>query len=135
MPRKPSSPNVVAFDAGRSRLRPPAKLSELERSVFLDVVGTSRPEHFRPSDMPLLCRYCEAAALGDLAAEHLRMEGPVVGGRPSPWITVQEKAVRAMVALSMRLRLSPQARAPNTPTRRGDVPSVYDRIRLDNESE
>jgi phage terminase small subunit len=34
----------------------------------------------------------------------------VVNGRPSPWIVVQEKAVRAMTALAMRLRLSPQAR-------------------------
>ena len=36
--------------------------------------------------------------------------GAVINGKPSPWITVQEKAVRAMVALSMRLRLSPQSR-------------------------
>jgi chaperonin subunit len=36
--------------------------------------------------------------------------GAVIDGKPSPWITVQEKAVRAMVALSMRLRLSPQSR-------------------------
>jgi hypothetical protein len=43
-----------------------------------------------------------------------------------------EKAVKSMVALSMRLRLSPQARAPHTS--RPDKPpaplSYYDRMRL-----
>jgi hypothetical protein len=33
-----------------------------------------------------------------------------VGGKANPWIVVQEKAQRAMVALSARLRLSPQTR-------------------------
>jgi hypothetical protein len=36
--------------------------------------------------------------------------GAVINGKASPWITIQEKAVRAMVALTMRLRLSPQSR-------------------------
>jgi hypothetical protein len=59
------------------------------------------------------------------------------GGRPSPWLTVAEKTNRAVVALSLRLRLSPQARAPNTPTRREAVqsPSAYDLMRLSDEPE
>jgi hypothetical protein len=48
--------------------------------------------------------------LARLAHEHLRTEGAVIGGRLSPWVTVGEKADRAIVALSMRLRISPQAR-------------------------
>jgi hypothetical protein len=47
--------------------------------------------------------------LAERAAEQLR-EAPVVNGKPSPWLPVREKAVREMTALSMRLRLSPQAR-------------------------
>jgi phage terminase small subunit len=73
------------------------------------VVAACDRDHFRPSDLPLVVRYVEAAALGDQAAAQLRL-GAVITGKPSPWITVQEKAVRAMVALSMRLRLSPQSR-------------------------
>jgi phage terminase small subunit len=46
----------------------------------------------------------------DQAVREMREHGAVVNGKVSPWITVQEKAQRAMVALSMRLRLSPQAR-------------------------
>lgn len=130
MPRRSSADlSVIQLNAGASRLRPPASLSEAERTVFVDLVSTNKPEHFQPSDMPLLVRYCEATALGDLAAEHLRTEGAVIGGRPSPWIVVQEKAVRSMLGLSMRLRLSPQARAPNNPSRQRAT-SAYERLRL-----
>jgi phage terminase small subunit len=66
-------------------------------------------DHFRQTDLPLLSRYCEAAILAEQAALELR-NGAVVDGKPSPWIVIQEKSVRAMVALSMRLRLSPQSR-------------------------
>jgi hypothetical protein len=47
-----------------------------------------------------------------------------------PWLTVFEKASRALVALSMRLRLSPQARAPNNPgSKQPPPPSYYDTMR------
>ena len=119
MPRKSAaSLSVVAVDGQPFRPDPPASLSEAERTIFVDLVAGCDRRHFRPSDLPLLCRYVEAAALGDQAAEQLRL-GAVINGRPSPWITVQEKAVRAMVALSMRLRLSPQSRIdPKTAGRR-----------------
>jgi hypothetical protein len=87
--------------------------SEPERKLFADLVAAN-PAHFRSSDLPLLCQYVQAATLSEQAAVELRVS-PVVGGRPSPWLTVFEKASRALVALSMRLRLSPQARAPNNP--------------------
>ena len=53
----------------------------------------------------------------------------MVDGKPSPWLTVQEKAVRALVALSLRLRLSPQARQPNNPKRVRAV-SAYEAMDL-----
>ena len=110
MPRKSAaSLSVLAVDGKPSKLHPPASLSEAERTIFVDVVAATDPRHFRPSDLPLLVRYAEACALGDLAAQELR-RGAVIDGKPSPWIVIQEKAVRAMVALSMRLRLSPQSR-------------------------
>jgi phage terminase small subunit len=55
------------------------------------------------------------------AVAAMRREGAVVNGRLSPWVTVQEKAVRAMTALAMRLRLSPQARRE-----RAQVPKKLD---------
>jgi phage terminase small subunit len=102
--------SLPRVDGQPHRLEPPASLSASERKIFVDVVASCDRRHFRPSDLPLLCRYVEAAALAEQAAQELR-QGAILDGRPSPWITVQEKAVRAMVALSMRLRLSPQSRS------------------------
>ena len=96
---------------------PPATLSEPERELFIAIMSGSATDHFRQTDLPLLSRYCEAAILAEQAALELR-KGAVVNGKPSPWIVVQEKSVRAMVSLSMRLRLSPQSRVdPKTLTR------------------
>jgi phage terminase small subunit len=105
-------------------------LSEAERTIFLDLVTSCSPRHFQQSDMPLLVRYCETATLADQAAEHIRQEGAVVAGRLSPWVTAQEKAIRALTALSMRLRLSPQAREPNRPSRKQPT-SYYERMSID----
>src|SRR5262245_33143281 len=91
------------------RLEPPSSLAKAERSVFLDLVNACDPDHFRFSDAPLLCRYAEAVVLAEQAAKQLR-RGAVKGGEASAWIVVQEKAVCAMIALSMRLRLAPQSR-------------------------
>jgi phage terminase small subunit len=131
MPRKSAaSLSVVRLDGRPGRLRPPASLSEDERVVFLDLVTACKPEHFTASDLPLLCRYCEAAVLGEQAAVHLRTDGAVIAGRVSPWLTVSEKAVKAMVSLSMRLRLSPQARQANNPTRAKPA-NIYERMALE----
>jgi hypothetical protein len=72
-----------------------------------------------------LVQYCAASVLGERAMAELR-EAPVIEGKTSPWLAVFEKASRAMVALSMRLRLSPQARAPNNPTRPAPRLSAYE---------
>ena len=101
---------------------PPAGLSEPEREMFASIVAGCDPDHFRQTDLPLLSRYCEAAILAEQAALELR-GGAVVDGKPSPWIVVQEKCVRAMVSLSMRLRLSPQSRLDPKTLARQQPPS------------
>ncbi len=103
-------------------------MSEPEARLFKDIVASCAQDHFRQSDLALLCRYVEAAVMADRAAEELR-QAPVVDGKPSPWLVIQEKSVRALTALSLRLRLSPQARRPKPlPT---DKPLTYsDRVRL-----
>jgi phage terminase small subunit len=104
-----SALSVLGVDGQQSRPSPPSCLSEPERKLFVSIAGSCDRDHFRQTDLPLLSRYCEAAVLAEQAALELR-NGAVVGGKPSPWIFVQEKCVRAMVSLSMRLRLSPQSR-------------------------
>jgi hypothetical protein len=93
-----------------TRLRPPLSLAEPEAKLFKQIISNCAHDHFRQSDLPLLCRYVEASILAERAAQQLR-DAPVVDGKPSPWLPVREKATRELVALSMRLRLSPQARA------------------------
>jgi phage terminase small subunit len=65
---------------------------------------------FTEGDLPLLVAYVAAVSQHERAVAALREQGDVVDGKANAWIVVQEKAVRAMTALAMRLRLSPQAR-------------------------
>src|SRR5262245_36860863 len=47
MPRKSAADlSVIPLDPGVSRLKPPSTLSEPERTVFVDVVSTNKPQHF-----------------------------------------------------------------------------------------
>jgi phage terminase small subunit len=101
---------IRAVDGGPSRMKPPASLSQPERKVFVDLVATTDAEHFQASDLPLLASYSRAVAMDEMAARELQEHGAVINGRPSPWIIIQEKAQRSVVALAMRLRLSPQSR-------------------------
>jgi phage terminase small subunit len=112
-------------DGSPPRLDPPSTLADRERTLFVEIVDACAPTHFHSSDLPLLIRYVEACVLADEAAEHLRNEGAVIKGKPSPWLTVQEKSVRALVALSLRLRLAPQSRVdPKTLARAQSLPFV-----------
>ena len=110
MPRKSSAAllSMLAVDGSPPRLKPPATLSQAERDIFTSLVSTVDRRHFRPSDLPLLSSYCRAIDLEARAAKALA-DDPC----DKQWLSVWEKSVRAMTALSMRLRLSPQARLPD----------------------
>jgi terminase small subunit-like protein len=101
-------------------------LSQAETAIFIAVVKSCDPTHFRHSDLALLCRFCELTALADHAARELRDNGAVIAGKASAWIVVQEKCVRGLVALSARLRLSPQSRTDPKTTGR-QRPQIYPR--------
>jgi hypothetical protein len=45
------------------RLRPPPELDAPERKIFVDLISSSKAEHFRSSDTPLLAAYCRAIVL------------------------------------------------------------------------
>lgn len=98
------------LDVRNARLDPPKGLSKAATTVFRAIVAATDPAHFTKSDLPLLTQYAGACAMAAEAQQHLDADGAVVGGRASPWLIVQEKSVRAMTALSLRLRLSPQSR-------------------------
>lgn len=129
MPRQ--SAEALRFPSVKATawLSPPRGLEKETSRVFRRIVGSSDPQHFVEADAPLLVEYCRAVLLAEQADRELRTGGPVVGGKTSPWIVIQEKAQRAMTALALRLRICPQARQdPKTVARRskGPSPSVYE---------
>jgi hypothetical protein len=97
------------------------------RQLFIDVVMNNKPEHFQPSDLPLLARYCQAHALAARAAAALSKAETIVNGDEAKVFVAMTKTANA---LAMRLRLSPQARQPNNPKRTPPV-SYYERLAME----
>jgi phage terminase small subunit len=121
---------IIPLQRQPTGLQPPTNLPAPERALFIELVAANAHNHFRASDLPLLVSYCSAVVLHERAIAALRAT-PVVGTKSSPWLNVFEKTGRAMVALSMRLRLSPQARKPNQIKGRAPAPlSHYERTQL-----
>jgi hypothetical protein len=111
---------------------PSADAPEDVVTVFREITASTPADHFVPSDVPLIQAYSEAIVLARQAAIELDRHGPVVQGRASAWLVVQEKAHRALASLSARLRLSPQHRADSRSAGRkaNDLPpSIYEVMR------
>lgn len=85
-------------------------LPEGPQAIFNHVVLSVDPDHFSQVDLPLLEQYATAAFQATTAANELAIGGAVIDGKGSPWLVVQEKSVRALMALSARLRICPQSR-------------------------
>jgi hypothetical protein len=110
----------------QTRLRPPDDLSREARAVFIDVVVNSNPEHFQPSDLPLLCVYADAVVQARACAKLIRE-----GAGSDLVIKQQRNAFSAVFQLSMRLRVSPQARQVRKSLRsdtRGPRVSYFDQM-------
>lgn len=142
MPRKSaaalSTLNPVVTPA-TPRLTPPPSLSARERAVFQELVNATAPDHFTRADLPLLVEYCTACVLAREAAAALYRDGAVhvIRGRANPWLVVQEKQLRAMSALSLRLRICPQGRMSaaraGTHAKRPGTRGVHALMELDDE--
>lgn len=131
MPRRSSAffetlPHA-APSAAIPRLKPPDSMSEAARKVFLDLVVGSKADAFQVTDLPLLVRYAEAAALADRAEGEIAKK-PLVKGRPNPWASHLAAATKTVSMMAMRLRLSPQARAPHNSGKRAAPLSYYERM-------
>ena len=111
MPRRSAADlSVLRVDGRPDRLVPPATLAPDARATFLAIVKSVEPEHFRPGDVHLLCRMAVACVWSERAEHGLELDGGIVDGRPSPWIVIQEKQIRAVAVLATKLRLCPQSR-------------------------
>jgi hypothetical protein len=78
--------------------------------------------------------YVRASALERRASDELAIS-VVENGAPSPWLVVHASAVRAMVALAVKLRLSPKARTPGQRAGKAQSMSYYDIMRLEQQHE
>ena len=112
----------------KSRISPRAGASDAVKAIVCELIATVDSDWFRLSDGPLLESYAEAIALERQAYREIAIGGPVIGGKISPWVGVAERATRAVVAVSARLRLSPQHRTdPKTAGRaKGPGRSIYE---------
>jgi hypothetical protein len=137
MPRKSTAELtliVPRVDGRPTRLQPPDDLSPNERQQFVDLIDSTAPEHFRASDLPVLCEFVRTVCLARHAAKMLaRTGGPIAEGELNPWFSVLQRSQRMMSIFSTRLRLTPASRSsPRTigrmPTRASayDRPSAYD---------
>ena len=108
--RKSAASLAVITPTGERLLRCRPEATEDVRAVFARIVSDVGADHFRASDSDLIEQYSAAICLARDAYANLGHEGPVKDGRVNPWQTVLEKANRASVALSQRLRLAPQSR-------------------------
>ena len=131
--RKSAASLTVITPTGERLLRCRPDAPEDVRAVFARIVSDVGADHFRASDADLIEQYSAAICLARQAYAHLREEGPVVAGRVNPWQTTLEKANRASVALSARLRLAPQSRLDRKKAgRHGQTGSAYDALIKDN---
>jgi phage terminase small subunit len=130
--RVPQAAKAVTFrvDGKPERLLPPSELSTPEKTVWVRLVSSCEPGHFRDSDFPLLTAYCQLISQRARAAKELRAQGDVIDGKINPLIVVVEKCDRGIIAYSMRLRLAPQSRAPYAKKSSGPPMSVYEQLRM-----
>ena len=114
------------------RLRPPRSLGELEKRAFIDLICAVPSTQFRPSDLPLLCRWAELNVMAEQAAGELQAHGMVgTDGKPSAWFTVYHQSVKALSLLAMRLHLAPQSRGHAAPKTQPGPVSYYDRLTIE----
>ena len=135
--RKPyTTMDIHPYGELDDRLKPPDSLGPAEKRVFWSLITQVPVTQFQPADLPLICRWCELTVVADRAAAEMATGNLVENGLPSPWIAIHEKATKQLIALSLRLRLSPQSRMDKAPkTQAAKDLSYYDRMMLEGDDD
>ena len=120
----------MGHDLGSSRRKAWAKKrARFSSSLLL----RTPPQHFVPSDAPLLQQYAEMICQAEQATRAIEREGAVLpNGRVNPWLAIQRGALRLMGVYANRLRLCPGARTDakiaGRALERHVPPSYYERM-------
>jgi len=134
MPRKSQAAlniHPLPLDGRPIRLAPPPDLAPNERTRFIELIRSCAENHFRSSDLPLICEFIRTSILCERAAVALRDSSPVLpNNRLSPWFGIWTRAQRSLMVLSTRLRLNPQARLHQQHVSRQNMrpPSAYEAL-------
>jgi hypothetical protein len=122
--------DVVPYGTSR-RLQPPDSLSGAARRTFVDLTMSVPSNHFRASDLSLLCRWAEMTALAERAAFEMEQPGGIVtaDGKPSPWVSTHATATKILALLALRLRLGPQSRVMKASKKEAGPISYYEKMR------
>jgi hypothetical protein len=126
----PQTTEIIPFGVDR-RLRPPDSLPDDARRAFVDLVSSVPAAHFKPADLPLVCRWCELVALAERAAFELSQAVVTPDNKLSAWFTVHASTTKSLNALALRLRLGPQSRALKQSKKEPAMLSAYDRMRME----
>ena len=102
----------------RQRPSPQIGMSPKARTIWLRIVKSFPPEHFKPYQYDLLRNYCEAANSFKTAMYRIHKEGEVVTQengivKENPWVGVAIKMSAQMVSLSTKLGLNINATLVN----------------------
>jgi hypothetical protein len=104
MPRRSfASLTTLPINGKPRRLTAPETLTDPERALFDEIVGSCSPKHFTLSDRSLLVTYVQATLIAQQASQKAATDPKEL----ARW----EKACRVQATLATRLRLSPQARS------------------------
>jgi Phage terminase, small subunit len=101
---------VVPLTTNYRLPKPRSALSLPAKALFAEIVESAPPDHFRESDSPLLEQYANAILNAREAQRMVDKHGLVHGMKMSPWALALERSQKLIVALALRLRLSPQSR-------------------------
>jgi hypothetical protein len=117
----------TSYGVPSERLKVPADLSPAAKRAFLELVSSCPSEQFRVCDLPLVRRWAELSVMCQLAAANLETGGMIgPNGKPSPWVAIHLQATKALSGIALRLRVSPQSRAPRAPKSKARQLSYYD---------
>jgi phage terminase small subunit len=133
MPRQAAAAGFTANGSTRASIRPPDDLDQIERVEFANLISGVGPNHFLPSDIPLLAAYSKAIVAERVAAGELAA-APVINDKPSPWLAVWQARVRALTTLARMLSLSPGGRVASKPSEPEPV-SYYSKLALEQRDE
>jgi hypothetical protein len=109
-------PAFTCIDVARKPVSTPSGLDPAVRKIFVEVVASCDPQHFRQADVPLLISYATATNLARCYASNI--------GEDATALKAWTECTKLQISLATKLRLTPSSRTdPKTVGREQDFSS------------